>query len=464
MDSLTERLTAYASGLAYSDLSPEVVDRTKRIILDSMGCALGAARAEPAAIARALASQVTAKHPATLLVTGERTSPDLAAFVNGVLVRYQDFSDTYVSASGLCHPSDMFAPVLAAVETAGGGGKDLILGTALAYEIFCGITDAGAMRGMRTWDQAAFGVIAASVAVSKAMGLDQERMGHALSLAATSHLTVGQVRRGALSHWKGCAVPNAGRNAVFTAMLAARGMTGPDVPFEGEQGYFKATGGAFEMPPLGARGGGFRILNSRIKPFPAGYHCHTAVEAAQQVWSRLQSVDDIKSARLLTYPNGMNYAEPVHWAPENRETADHSLPFTTAVALMEGTLAIRHYDEVYYKRPDVRALMAKITVAVADEPSRAWPEAPLHILEVETNRGERFEARVDYHRGHYRNPMSDADQDEKFRAMARDYARLPDSRIDQLLERLRRLEQVEDIGALLALTASGQRPSPKSVA
>lgn len=93
MDRLTAHLTSYASGLAYADLPPEVVDATKRIILDSVGCALGAARAEPAAIARAVALEVTARHPATLMVTGERTSADLAAFVNGVLVRYQDFSD-----------------------------------------------------------------------------------------------------------------------------------------------------------------------------------------------------------------------------------------------------------------------------------------------------------------------------------------------------------------------------------
>ena len=454
MDSLTKQLTSYACGLTYADLSPEVVDKTKRIILDSVGCALGAARAEPVAIARAVALEVSSKHPATLMLTGEKTSPDLAAFVNGVLVRYQDFSDAYVGPMGLCHPSDVFGPVLAAVETVHGGGKELILGVALAYEIYCGITDSGAMHNSRTWDQAAFGIIAASLAVSKAMGLDEERMAHALSLAATSHLTVGGVRRGALSHWKGCAVPNSGRNAVFTAMLAAKGMTGPDVVFEGEYGYFKATGGAFAMPALGARGGEFRISKSRMKPFPAGYHCHTAVEAAQRIRAQLPDVNDIKRVRLLTYPNGMNYAEPQHWTPETRETADHSLPFTTAVGLMEGTLAIRHYDEGYYKRPDVRALMQKITVSVADEPSKAWPEAPLHILEVETNSGKVLTARADYHLGHHKNPMSDADQDRKLRAMARDQAGLPDSRIDQLLQQLRQLEQVQDIGALLALTVA----------
>ncbi len=455
MDKLTRQLTAYASQLTYADLSPEAVDATKRIILDLVGCALGAARAEPAAIARALALEVTARHPATLMVTGEKTSPDLAAFVNGVLVRYQDFSDAYVSASGLCHPSDMFGPVLAAVETARGSGRELILSLALAYEIFCGIVDSGAMRKASTWDQATFGVIAASLAVSKAMGLDQEPMGHALSLAASSHLTVGQVRRGALSHWKGCAVANAGRNAVFSALLAAKGMTGPDLPFEGVQGYFNATGGSFEMPPLAVRGSEFRIQKSRMKPFPAGYHCHTAVEAAQQIRAWLDNrVDAIRQVRMQTYRNGMNYAEAVHWTPENRETADHSLPFTIAVALMEGTLAIRHYDEQYYKRADVRALMQKISISVGDEPNKAWPEAPLCLLEVETHAGETIRARAEYHLGHYRKPMSDADQDAKLRAMAREYAGLSNARIDQLIEQLRNLEQVDDVGTILALTSA----------
>jgi 2-methylcitrate dehydratase len=456
MDKLSRQLTTYAAGLTYADLSPATIDKTKRIILDLVGCALGAARAEPAAIARALALEVTARHPATLMVSGEKTSPDLAAFVNGVLVRYQDFSDAYVSASGLCHPSDMFGPVLAAVETARGGGRELILSIALAYEIFCGITDSGAMRNASAWDQASFGVIAASIAVSKAMGLDQERMGHALSLAVSSHLTVGEVRRGALSHWKGCAVANAGRNAVFSALLAAKGMTGPDLPFEGAKGYFNATGASFEMPPLAARGAEFRIEKSRMKPFPAGYHCHTAVEAAQQIRARLgQGVASIKQVRMQTYKNGMNYAEPVHWRPENRETADHSLPFTIAVALMEGTLAIRHYDELYYKRPDVRALMQKISICVGEEPSRVWPETPLCLLEVETEAGEVIRARADHHLGHYRKPMSDADQDAKLRAMARAYAGLTDARIDALIERLRHLDEVDDVGTILALTSAG---------
>ena len=453
MDALTRQLTDYASNLTYADLSPQAIDKTKRIILDSIGCALGAARAEPASIARTLACEVSARHPATLMVTGERTTPDLAAFVNGVLVRYQDFSDAYVSGSGLCHPSDMFGPVLAAVEGARGGGRDLILAIALAYEVFCGITDSGAMRNASTWDQATFGVIAASLAVSKAMGLDRERMAHALSLAASSHLTVGQVRRGALSHWKGCAVANAGRNAVFSALLAAKGMTGPDLLFEGVQGYFKATGGSFEMPPLAKGGAEFRIEKSRMKPYPAGYHCHTAVEAAQQIRAQLDNrIDAIKQVRMQTYKNGMNYAEPVHWIPETRETADHSLPFTIAVALMEGTLAIRHYDEVYYQRNDVRALMQKISIAIGDEPAQAWPDSPLCLLEVETSDGRVLHGRADYHLGHHRRPMSDADQDAKLRAMGRDYAGLSNARIDALIERLRHLETVDDVGSIVALT------------
>jgi 2-methylcitrate dehydratase len=135
-------------------------------------------------------------------------------------------------------------------------------------------------------------------------------------------------------------------------------------------------------------------------------------------------------------------------------TADHSLPFTTAVALMEGNLAIRHYDELYYMRPDVRALMQKISISVGDAPSNAWPEAPLCLLELETNAGEMIRARAEYHLGHPRNPMSAADQDAKLRAMAREYAGLADARIDQLIDRLRHLEEVDDVGTILALTSA----------
>ncbi|HXV78337.1 MAG TPA: hypothetical protein VEG60_00510, partial [Candidatus Binatia bacterium] len=141
-----------------------------------------------------------------------------------------------------------------------------------------------------------------------------------------------------------------------------------------------------------------------------------------------------------------------NWQPETRESADHSLPFVMAVALMEGNLEMRHYEDLYYKRPDVRALMQKIKVRIGEEPVAAWPEIPLNIVDVELKSGKLLSTKVAYHLGHFKRFMTDEEQERKFRTLAEPL--LPKKQIDDLLARLRRLDQVEQISELIALTVA----------
>ena len=455
MDRLVNQLTSYALQLSYDNLPQEVVGRTKHLILDTVECALGAAPSPPATIARAMAAEVSSATPATVMVGGQETSPDLAAFANGAMIRYLDYNDTYTS-NGTCHPSDMLAPTLAAADSLHDGGKAAILGMVLGYEVLCGLTDAGAIQRDGGWDQAALGVVSAAVVAAKLLGLNREQMGHAISLAVSSHLSVGQIRSGQISHWKGCAVANASRNATFCAMLAAKGMTGPNFIFEGPSGIFRAMGGHFEMQPFGGEGSSYRIMTARIKPFPSGYFSQSAIEAVLELRPNISDVIDIKEVRLQTFPSGYQAmgSDESRWRPETRESADHSLPFVMAMALMEGGLEIHHYDQEYFKRPEVRALMAKIQVEIGEEPVRAWPEVPLNIVDIEMNSGEVHSTKVAYHLGHFQRPMTDADQERKFRPMAQEYAGLPGEQVDRLLDWLRNLEQVQDIGEVLALTVA----------
>ena len=453
MDRILQQLSDYALGLVYDDLPQEVVDRAKHIVLDTVGCALGAAKSLPAVIARAVASEVTSATPATVLVSGQKTSPDLAAFANGVMIRYLDFNDTYTSLA-TCHPSDLLAPVLAAVDTTHGNGRDVILGMVLGYEVFCGLLDSGAMDRELSWDQSTYGVIAAAVVAAKLLGLSKDQMANAISLATSSHITLEQVRRGQISHWKGCALANASRNAIFAAMLAAKGMTGPNEVFEGNDGFMNATGVTFELRSLAGTGQPYRIMSARIKAFPSGYFSQSAIEAVLELRPRISSIDDIKEVRLQTFPSGHQVmgSSEANWKPETRETADHSLPFVMAIALMEGGLEIRHYDQGYYKHPDVRALMQKISVRIGDEPAAAWPNVPLNIVDIETRSGEVISTKVAYHLGHFKRLMSDEEQERKFRPMAE--ALLPKSQTDGLLACLRRLEHVERISELISLTVA----------
>jgi 2-methylcitrate dehydratase len=268
-DRILNHLCDYALKLSYSDLPEEVIRRTKYIILDTVGCALGGAESPPAKIARAAASAITSVIPSTVLITGQKTSPDLAAFANGVMIRYLDFNDTY-TGSITCHPSDLLAPVLAVVDAMNGKGKDVILGTVLGYEVLCGLIDAGSKERGRSWDQSTYGVIAAAVLAAKLFGHTKEQMANAISLAVSSHLSLEQIRRGQISHWKGCALANASRNAVFCAMLAGKGMTGPEEAFEGKSGFLNSTGIRFELTPFADAADTYRIMKARLKAFPAG--------------------------------------------------------------------------------------------------------------------------------------------------------------------------------------------------
>jgi 2-methylcitrate dehydratase PrpD len=121
-----------------------------------------------------------------------------------------------------------------------------------------------------------------------------------------------------------------------------------------------------------------------------------------------------------------------------------------AVALMEGNLEIRHYDHLYYKRSDVRALMQKIKVRIGEEPLAAWPEVPLNIVDVEMTSGKVLSTKVAYHLGHFKRFMTEEEQERKFRPLAEPL--LPTEQINELLACLRRLDEVEQIGELISLT------------
>jgi 2-methylcitrate dehydratase len=133
--SLSQTIANFAVDLKYEDIPPEVARTAKRIILDTIGCAIGGHAAGPAQIARKLAAKVGAKQPATVMCSGLKTTPDMAVFANGVMIRYLDFNDGFLSR-GSGHPSDSLAALLTPAELNGRSGRDLITALVLTYEVF----------------------------------------------------------------------------------------------------------------------------------------------------------------------------------------------------------------------------------------------------------------------------------------------------------------------------------------
>ena len=452
MDKIAEHLTSYAASLKFEDLPEPVVRQAKRMMIDSIGCALGGYHSEPARVGRAMAGTVSSSVPATVLGSGQKTSPDMAAFANGVMIRFLDFNDGYTGKNP-GHPSDNIAAVLPSVEIARGSGRDVITATVLAYEVFCRICDAVPIIP-RGFDYVTIGVMSSAMAAAKAMRLSEAQIAQTLNLCIAPNVSLHQTRIGDVSMWKGCAHANAARNGVFAALLAERGMTGPSPIFEGAGGYFNAVSGSpFTLEQFGGDGQPFKIMECSIKRFPFGLYSQTVVEAAISLREKLPSMDEISEVHVSTLKAAVDImaGDADKWHPTNRETADHSIPYTVAVALTHGAVEQHHFADEYLHDPRLSELMQKVKVSVSEEANRRAPEALLSTVEVITSSGERHtSAEFPYHRGHWKNPMTDQEVAEKFRSMATEV--LTQEQTDTLLERLWTLESTEDIGELIGLT------------
>ena len=451
MDRTTEMLASYACRLSYEDLGPKTVHQVKRTLVDTMGCAMGGFVSEPAKIARGMASTITSTTPARVLGTTEYTSPDMAGFANGVMVRYLDCNDSYFSPGG-GHPSDMIPAVLAVADPMIADGRTVVTAIALAYEVFCRLSDE-VVAGDLGWDQGMFSVIGAACGVGKVLGLDQERMGHAISLAVTPSLPLAVTRSGELSMWKGCATAAATRSAIFAALLAAEGMSGPYEPFDGKRGLWEqAVGKPVEIPefPMGGSRSSddpFRITQTIVKSYPSQIHTQAPIGLAIEL-GKAVALTDIKSIHIDTYKTAASSAsdEPEKWDPKTRETADHSIPFLVAVALQEGGVTPGSFTPQGIADATKHDTMAKMTLQEDADFTARYPSEYNCRLTITDQSGGVHTAHTAFSKGHKNNPLDDQELEGKFRGFAAGV--LSDTQCDQVLETLWTVDDATDMNDL----------------
>ena len=444
---LAERLAAYAHNLRYEDLDSATVERVKTHVIDSIGCAIGAWDERPVRACRELALSVAG--PATIIGTHRQTTADLAAFANGAAVRFLDFNDTYVGQVAV-HPSDNIAACLAVAEAEGASAQDLITAIVIAYEVNCRLVDIFDIS-KRGWDPPVFGLPAVALAAGRLMKLNPDQLAQAVSLAINDHIPLAQTRVGSLSDWKGLAVAEAGRNAVFATRLARAGVTGPSPIFEGSAGFFQqVTGRAnVDVESFGRRDVAFRILKCSLKPYPAVIYTQTAIVAGIEVAREVGSLDRISSIEIATTSRGYQRtgSEPEKWSPKTRETADHSLPYITARAMFDGDITNESFAPEKFRDPSVLALMQKIKVA--EDPAltaRGGTAVPTRVTAILSD-GRRISREVDQAPGFAERPMSRADAERKF--LGNVGTRWSKEQSAAMLQALWTLERADDISALL---------------
>ena len=447
---MADALAQYATDLRYEDLPEDIVRTAKRTILDTLGCAFGGYTAGPSQIAIKLASDVNAKRGATVLCNGIKTSPDLAAFANGVMIRYLDFNDAFVSLThGAGHPSDTIAALLAAAELTERSGRDLITATVLSYEVFCKIADTFDYLGSGV-DHSTMTGFATVVGASRLMGLSLEQMVHAIGITVGGNTAIRQGRTDTLSNWKAFAAADASRKAIFSTQLAQSGMTGPSNVFEGRLGFFNLISHKPTAPlQLGEPYG---IRRAFTKRFPLGQFSQTAAQAAVEARQFVRNPDEIQEINIQVSRSAIKIMadSPDKWRPQTHETADHSIPYAVSLVLMYGRIEPEYYEDPYLHDQPLLDLVNRVKCMPSDEADRSEHEFNLCELEIVLKSGERKTVRVEYHRGHFKNPMTDGEMEEKFRSMAQKH--LSADRVDSLLRQLWALESVPKVGELIAAT------------
>jgi 2-methylcitrate dehydratase len=445
---LADRLAEYSCKLRFADLAAAVVHEAKRRFIDSLATAVGAMDAEAYAIARRCALRVSGQ-PGASLLGGGKSSAEWATFVNGLLIRYLDYNDTYLSLEP-AHPSDNLAAVLAAGELAQANGQELITAAVLAYEIQCRLCDAASLR-KHGFDHVTYGAISSAVAACKLLKLDARKTTHAIGLAGVANAALRQTRAGELSMWKGCAFANAARNGVFAALLAAEGMTGPAPIFEGEVGFMKLLTGPFTITELGGGSRPFMICATYIKFWPAEYHSQSAIDAALQLRPQVGEIRSIEAIDIHTFDAAVDIIgkDPEKWRPQTRETADHSLPYCTAVALADGDVTLAQFAPARFRDPALLELVAKVKVHRDRALSDRYPAGIPNRLTVTLADGRKLVKEVELPRGHARNPMTDAEVERKFRTLVE--PRYSRSKADRILQICWELERLPAPGPLLEL-------------
>ncbi|MGA8251582.1 MAG: MmgE/PrpD family protein [Mycobacterium sp.] len=408
-------LGAFVVGARQADLTGRARAMLKRNVLDSIACAVGSLDGELIATLREHTEQLGGR-PTTTLVGGGRASVDQSAFFNAVLVRYPDLLDTYLTVGGLCHPADNFGAILAVAEHVEASGADFLLALAVAYEIQCRFSaEVPVMaRGLNHALQLAMSVAAGS---AKLLGLDVEQTANAIASSAADNVSLAGVHAEPVSHWKGISPAITGMRAVYTTMLAARGVTGPKSLFEGPQGLVQL----FDQPIdfHTADRGLTAVEQTYLKQYCALIHGQVIIDAvlAIRTENNLRG-DDVAWVKLEVFQGaydiagGGAYGDKDH--PWTKEQADYNLKYLSAVALLDGGVGPEQLETERVRRADVQGLLACVEVEPAADLTADYPQRTAARVRVVTRDGREFSREESDYEGSPTRPMSWERVVEKF--------------------------------------------------
>ncbi len=419
--SISRQIAEFAVNLNYDDLPEKVVHEVKRYLYDSVGCAFGGYHTRDVNILRDLYVGMAGKEEATLLGFGSRLPAVNAALVNSLMIRALDFNDIYWKEDP-SHPSDIIPAALAVGEMAEADMKLVITAIVLAYEFeqrLCEFAVPGVRE--RKWHHATLTQFVSPIVAGKVLGLTIDQMVNAIGISGCHNHTIGCPTAGKLTMMKNTVDPMAVQSGVLAALMAQKGYSGTEAVFDGKEGLMDVFGPKWATEKLiGNLGSSFKILECSMKAFPTEALTHTHITATLKAVIENQiSYDQIDRVTITTIARACDILfDPHKYRPESRETADHSLPYCIAAALVDHKITTQSFSDEKLKDPRIWEVIDKIRGEASTEFEKMFPAKQPSKVVVKTRDGREFSEYLEYPKGDPREPMTMDDLENKFNALS----------------------------------------------
>jgi 2-methylcitrate dehydratase PrpD len=452
MDSLTGKLASFITGLKYQSLPPEVIQKAKHCLMDTLGAALAGSKTQEAVLAKKVAQKLSQKKEATLITGKGKIGVLEAALANGIMAHALELDDGNRYALG--HPGVPTIPaVLALAEKEKRGGKEVIPSIVAGYEVF-GRVGAGGNpshfnRGFHT--TGTVGTFAASAAAGRLLNLSEAKMVSALGIGGSQSAGLFAFM-GDGTMTKTLHAGKAAMNGILAAYLAKAGFTGPAYILEDKRGFYKAFADA-SNPDRVVEGLGqkYEIMNTYVKYHASCRHSHAPVDAILDIRNRTGlRPEDIERVNIYTYTiaakliDGKDVSTPI--------SGKMSMPYASAVALLYGRVGLGEFKPKVMSDPAVLGLMEKINVFPDPEMDKLIPHHRAARAEIFMNDGTKLTSDILDAKGEPENPGSSSDIFDKFRMLAGTV--LKKDKLERIMEKIDNLEKVKDMAELNSLLAA----------
>jgi 2-methylcitrate dehydratase PrpD len=451
-------ITKNAINLKYEDLPSDVVEMTKRQILDTLGVIAGASTlGQGSQEIVKLVKESGARGKSTIIGYGGRVPSWMAGFANGSMAHeldYDDFQDEAIVHPGICSIPAAFA---VAEEVGNVSGKEFIVAVAMAVDLICRMGNAirrSADAAQLGWfNPPLLGYFSATAAAGKILRLTEDQMldsfGHTLQQAAGS----AQMSYGQGSIFRGIRDGFSNKAGILSALMAKRGLPGTRESLEGKAGFYNLYfRGVYERSCL-TDDLGKRFENTKVgfKPWPACRATHSAIDGTLGILSRQPiAPEDIAEIRVLAGDtmNSQDETTEERLKPKTIIDAKISTPFTLGIAATKRNVVMKDFTPYGLKDPAVLQMARKV-VMKSDTRLKGTRST---TVEIKSKNGKLLSKRVDFAYGDPRKPIAKDDLLNKFRDCVTYSVKPPSSdETERIIEMVDELEKIKDVSRIVRL-------------